>query len=123
MLSILLFDAGQVLAQAERFEITSSKAIRPTPVNTITALRATDIVRLRIVRAHLREVPPALKVGSFANARTSFQAFEDNRDGSEDLIKARNNGPYVAIEKGMIDIEKALKPDKPDAPQVTRYGQ
>ena len=200
----LASSAGQALAQAERFEITSIKAVRPTLVNTIAALevpaigraKATfeaydsawngievyvnvrskemyqtlehefqpriakgleashpnipalladvkamlakydemvalitpmpplnplydDVARLRIVRAHLREVPPALKVGNFAKARHSFQAFDDNWDSIEDLIKARNSDSYVAIEKGMIEIEKALKPDKPDAPQVS----
>jgi hypothetical protein len=196
--------AGQAWAQAERFEITSIKAVRPTLVNIIAALKAgdvasartafeaydsawngievyvnvrskamyqtleheyqariskaldapnpnvaplladaqamltkfdetvalinpmlplnslyDDVARLRIVRAHLREVPPALKAGNFAKARKSFQAFDDNWDGIEDLIKARNADSYVAIEKGMIEIEKALTPDKPDVPQVT----
>ncbi|HEX9452699.1 MAG TPA: hypothetical protein VGA27_00025, partial [Candidatus Binatia bacterium] len=191
--------AGQIFAQGERFEVTSIKAIRPTLVNTIAALKAGDvarakaafeaydsawngievyinvrskpmyetlehefqpritkaldtpnsnvapliadvqamlakfdetvaliapmpplnsfydeIARLRIVRAHLREVSPALKAGNFAKARKSFQAFDDNWDSIEDLIKARNADSYVAIEKGMIAIEKALTPDKPD---------
>jgi hypothetical protein len=195
---------GQAAAQAERFEVTSIKAIRPTLVNTIAALKAGDvarakaafeaydsawngievyinvrskpmyetlehefqpritkaldepnsnvapliadvqamlakfdetvaliapmpplnslydeIARLRIVRAHLREVSPALKTGNFAKARKSFQAFDDNWDSIEDLIKARNADSYVAIEKGMIAIEKALTPDKPDVAQVT----
>ena len=70
-----------------------------------------DVARLRIVRAHLREVPPALKAGDFAKARKSFQAFDDNWDSIEDLIKARNADTYVAIEKNMIENEKALKPD------------
>ena len=78
-----------------------------------------DVARLRIVRAHLREVPLALKAGDFAKARKSFQAFDDNWDSIEDLIKARNADSYVAIERGMIEIEKALKPDKHDVPQVT----
>ena len=196
--------AGPVLAQGERFEITSIKAVRPTLVNTIAALQVPDIARakaafeaydsawngievyvnvrskamyqilehefqpritkglemtnpnvptlladvqamlakydemialivpmpplnslyddvarLRIVRAHLREVPPALKADNFAKARQSFQAFDDNWDSIEDLIKARNADSYVAIEKGMIDIEKALMPNKPDVAQVT----
>lgn len=200
----LVSGAGQALAQSERFEITSIKAVRPTLVNTIAALQAgdaaraknafeaydsawngievyvnvrskamyqtleheyqakiakaleapnpntaslladaqamlvkfdetvalissmpplnslyDDVARLRIVRAHLREVPPALKTGNFAKARKSFQAFDDNWDSIEDLIKARNADSYVAIEKGMIGIEKALTPDKPDAAQVT----
>jgi len=195
---------GQAFGQAERFEVTSIKAVRPTLVNTIAALQAGDVARakaafeaydsawngievyvnvrskpmyetlehefqaritkaldasnpnvaplladvqamlvkfdetvaliapmpplnsfydevarLRIVRAHLREVPPALKVGNFAKARKSFQTFDDTWDSIEDLIKARNADSYVAIEKGMIDIEKALKPDKPDVAQVT----
>ena len=196
--------AGQAFAQGERFEVTSIKAVRPTLVNTIAALRAGDVARakaafeaydsawngievyvnvrskpmyetlehefqaritkaldapnpnlaplladvqamlakfdetvaliapmpplnpfydevarLRIVRAHLREVPPALKLGDFAKARKSFQNFDDNWDSIEDLIKARNADSYVAIEKGMIDIEKALMPNKPDVAQVT----
>jgi len=78
-----------------------------------------DIARLRIVRAHLREVPPALKAGNFGKARKSFEAFDQNWDSIEDLIKARNADSYVAIEKGMIDIEKALEPEKPDADKVT----
>jgi hypothetical protein len=200
----LVSGAGQALAQSERFEITSIKAVQPTLVDTIAALQAgdaarakntfeaydsawngievyvnvrskamyqtleheyqariakaleapnpntaslladaqamlvkfdetvalissmpplnslyDDVARLRIVRAHLREVPPALKAGNVAKARKSFQAFDDNWDSIEDLIKARNTDSYVAIEKGMIEIEKALKPDKPDVPQAT----
>jgi hypothetical protein len=78
-----------------------------------------DVARLRIVRAHLREVPPALKAQNFAKARKSFQAFNDNWDSIEDLIKARSADSYVAVESGMIEIEKALMPDKPDVAQVT----
>ena len=201
---VLAGTGDQALAQGERFEVTSIKAIRPTLVNTIAALQEGDvarakaafeaydsawngaevyinvrskpmyeilehefqpritkeldaanpniaplladvkamlakfdetvaliapmaplnsfydeIARLRIVRAHLREVPPALKAGNFAKARKSFQNFDDNWDSIEDLIKARNSDYYVAIEKGMIAIEKALMPDKPDVAQVT----
>ena len=74
---------------------------------------------MRIVRAHLREVPPALKAGNFAKARKSFEAFDKNWDSIEDLIKAKSADAYVAIEKGMIDIEQALMPDKPDVDKVT----
>ena len=202
--AMALTAVAQVFAQNERFEITSIKAIRPTLVNTIAALKAgevarardsfdaydsgwngievyinvrskeayqilehefqpritkalespnpnvaavmadvqamlakfdetvammasqkplnpmfDDVARLRIVRAHLREVPPALKAGNVAKARKSFQAFDDNWDSIEDLIKARNAESYVTIEKTMIAIENGLKPDKPDVAQVT----
>jgi hypothetical protein len=74
-----------------------------------------EVARLRIVRAHLREVPPALKAGNFAKARNSFKNFDDNWDSIEDLIKVRSQDAYVAIEKGMIEIEEALMPNQPDA--------
>jgi hypothetical protein len=78
-----------------------------------------DIARLRIVRAHLREVVPALKAGNVAKARKSYEAFDENWDSIEDLIKARSSDNYVAVEKGMIDIEQALMPEKPDVAKVT----
>jgi hypothetical protein len=78
-----------------------------------------DIARLRIVRSHLREVNPALKAGNIAKARKSYAAFDANWDSIEDLIKARSADAYVAVEKGMIQIEQALMADKPDVAQVT----
>jgi hypothetical protein len=78
-----------------------------------------DIARLRIERSHLREVTPALKAGNLAKARKSYEAFDNGWDPIEDLIKARSEDAYVAIEKGMIQIEQALMPEKPDVAQVT----
>jgi hypothetical protein len=78
-----------------------------------------DVARLRIVRAHLREVPPALKAGNFAKARKSFEEFDNNWDSIEDLVKDRSADAYVAIEKGMIEIEQALMPEKPDVAATT----
>ena len=108
----LLADARAMLV---KFDETVALISSMPPLNSLYD----DVARLRIVRAHLREVPPALKAGNFAKARKSFQAFDDNWDSIEDLIKARNADSYVAIEKGMIEIEKALTPDKPDAAKVT----
>ena len=82
-----------------------------------------EVTRLRIVRSHLREVPPALKAGNFAKARKSFEEFDTNWDSIEDLVKARNADSYTAIEKGMIDIERAIMPDKPDVAQATALVQ
>jgi hypothetical protein len=78
-----------------------------------------DVARLRMERSHLREVTPALKAGNIAKARKSYEAFDSGWDPIEDLIKARSADAYVAIEKGMIQIEQALMADKPDVAQVT----
>ena len=72
-----------------------------------------------MVRAHLREVVPALKAGNVAKARKSYEAFDENWDSIEDLIKARSQDNYVAVEKGMIEIEQTLMPDKPDLDKVS----
>ena len=68
-------------------------------------------------------MPPALKAGNFAEARKSFEEFDNNWDSIEDLVKARNADSYTAIEKGMIDIERAIMPDKPDVAQATALVQ
>jgi hypothetical protein len=78
-----------------------------------------DVARLRMERSHLREVNPALKAGNIAKARKSYEAFDAGWDSIEDLIKARSADSYVAVEKGMIQIEEALMPEKPDVAKVT----
>jgi hypothetical protein len=108
----LLADAQAMLA---KFDEAVGLVEKATPLNPLYD----DVARLRIVRAHLREVIPALKAGNIAKARKSFAAFDDNWDSIEDLIKARSADAYVAIEKGMIEIEQALMPEKPDVSQVT----
>jgi hypothetical protein len=112
-IAALTADAQGMLA---KYDETIALVEKAAPLNP----RYDDIARLRIVRAHLREVNPALKAGNIEKARKSFMAFDDNWDSIEDLIKARSQDAYVTIEKGMIEIEKALMPDKPDADGVTR---
>ena len=77
-----------------------------------------DVARLRIVRAHLREVNPALKAGDVAKARKSFGEFDEKWDSIEDLVKERDVRAYNTIEDGMTQIGLALKPATPDAAKV-----
>jgi hypothetical protein len=60
-----------------------------------------------------------------ATAKASFTAFDDNWDSIEDLVKERSMEAWVAIESGMIDVEKALTPAAPPSPldpMVRRTG-
>ena len=107
-----LADAKVMLAKFDEAIGLVSKA---PPLNPVYD----DVARLRIVRAPLREVVPALKAGNVVKARKSFEAFDSSWDSIEDLIKARSSDNYVAIEKGMIEIEQALMPDKPDVANVS----
>lgn len=108
----LLSDAQAMLA---KYDEAISMVENAAPLNPLFD----DVARLRIVRANLREVNPALKAGNIAKARESFEAFDDKWDSIEDLIKARSREAYDEIEKGMIQIERALMPDKPDVDQAT----
>ena len=108
----LLPDAKAMLAKYDEMIAMVEKG---APLNRLYD----DVARLRIVRAHLREVNPALKAGDIAKARKSFGAFNDEWDNIENLIKERSSDAYVAIESGMIKIEQALKPKDPDVDAVT----
>jgi tetratricopeptide (TPR) repeat protein len=112
-------DTSALLADAQAMLVKYDEAIdmvgKAPPLNPLYD----DIARLRIVRAHLREVVPALKAGNFDKARKSFAAFDDTWDSIEDMVKAHSSDDYVAIEKGMIEIEKALMPEKPDVAAAT----
>jgi tetratricopeptide (TPR) repeat protein len=107
-----LADAQAMLAKYDEAIALVQKA---APLNPMFD----DVARLRIVRAHLREVLPALKANNLAKAKKSFEAFDENWDSIEDLIKARSAESYVTIEKDMIEIEKALEPTPPDVAKVT----
>lgn len=107
----LLPDAKAMLAKYDEMIAMVEKA---APLNRLYD----EVARLRIVRSHLREVNPALKAGDIAKARASFGAFNDKWDNIEDLIKARSGDAYVAIESGMIKIERALMPKEPDVDEV-----
>ena len=107
--------APEVQGMLAKFDELVAMVEKAAPLNALYD----EVARLRIVRAHLREVPPALKAGNLVKARASFKNFDDNWDSIEDLIKARSADAYVAIEKGMIEIEDALMPEKPDAAKAT----
>jgi len=112
-------DAPALLADAQAMLVKYDEAVdmvaKAAPLNPLYD----EIARLRMVRAHLREVVPALKAGNFGKARKSYTDFDTEWDSIEDMIKAHSADDYVAIEKSMIDIEKALMPEKPDVAEAT----
>ena len=108
----ILADAKAMLAKYDEMLALVEKSM---PLNRLYD----DVARLRIERAHLREVTPALKAGNLAKAKKSFDAFNDNWDNIEELVKERSRESYDTIEKGMVTIERQLMPAKPDTDAVT----
>jgi tetratricopeptide (TPR) repeat protein len=108
----LLSDAQMMLAKYDEAIEVVAKA---PPLNPIYD----ELARLRIVRAYLREVNPALKTGNIAKARKSFEAFNDQWFDIEDFVRAQSLDAYVAIERGMLVVEDALlMTEKPAVDQV-----
>ena len=109
----LLSDARTMLAKYDEAIEVVTKA---PPLNPIYD----ELARLRIVRAHLREVNPALKAGNIAKARKSFETFNDKWFDIEDFVRSQSLDAYVAIERGMLAVEDTLlMTEKPDVEQVT----
>jgi hypothetical protein len=108
----LLPDAKAMLA---KYDEAIGMVEKAAPLNPLFD----DVARLRIVRANLREMTPALKAGNIAKARKSFGAFDKQWNGIEHLIKARSGEADDAIEKGKIQIKQALMPDTPNVDEVT----
>src|SRR5258708_23762353 len=69
-------DISEVLTDVQamlvKFDEAVSTFANAAPLNPLYD----DVARLRIVRAHMREVTLALKAGNLAKARNSFEAFE-----------------------------------------------
>ena len=104
----------QAKAMLAKFDEAIARVEKGQPLNPLYD----DVARLRIVRAHLREVNPALKAGDLAKARKSFGQFDEKWDSIEDLVKERDVRAYNSIEEGMTNIGLALKPATPDAAKV-----
>jgi len=108
----LLTDLRSMLA---KYDEAIDLVVKASPLNPIYD----ELARLRIVRAHLREVNPALKAGNISKAQRSFETFNDKWFDVEDFVRAQSLDAYVAIERGMLAVEDALlMTDNPDVMQA-----
>jgi hypothetical protein len=108
----LTADAQTMLAKFDEAISNAEKAASLNPLYD-------DVARLRIVRASLRPVTPALKIGDIVKARQSVAAFSGKLGSVDGLIKARSPEASDAVAKGTAELMSALKADKPDIAQAT----
>jgi hypothetical protein len=89
-------------ADTERFEVASIKAVRPTLVKTIAAL----------------------KKGDAAEAKADFEAYDSGWNGIEMYINTRDKAMYKELEQTyQAKIEKALSAPNPDTAAVLADAQ
>jgi hypothetical protein len=93
---------AQTRPAAERFEVTSIKAVRPTLVNTIDALKRGDVGR----------------------AKDAFEAYDTAWNGIEVYINTRDRDMYNQLEKNyQTKIEEGLNAPKPDVADLLSNAQ
>lgn len=107
---------ADVQAMLAKYDQTISMIEKAAPLSPLYD----DVARLRIVRADLRLVGPALKAGELAKARKSFDAFHHNWEGIEEMVETRSRDNYEVIENGVHDIIAAFRPDKPNIDQLSK---
>lgn len=100
MMAALCYSPGASASPAagqERFELTSVRAVRPTLVNTIAAL----------------------KKGDLAEAKSDFEAYDSAWNGIEGYINARDKNMYTELEQTFqAKIAKGLSSPAPDRPSL-----
>jgi septation ring formation regulator EzrA len=106
---------AQAKAMLAKFDEAIAMVEHGDPLNPLYD----DVARLRIVRAHLREVNPAMKSGNLDKARRSFDKFDAEWDNIEDLVKVRSREAYDTIEQQTDRVAGALKQTMPDVDRVT----
>ena len=106
---------AQAKAMLAKFDEAIAMVEHGDPLNPLYD----DVARLRIVRAHLREVNPAMKSGNLDKARRSFDKFDAEWDNIEDLVKVRSREAYDTIEQQTDRVAGALKQPMPDVDRVT----
>jgi hypothetical protein len=106
----------QAEAMLAKYDEAIAMVAKAEPLNPLYD----DVARLRIVRAHLRDVNPAVKAANWAKARKSLETFIERWDSIENLVKERSESAYDTIEEGSEKATTALKPAMPNAADVTR---
>lgn len=107
----LLSNAQAMLA---KFDQAITMVEKADPLNPLYD----DIARVRIARSPLRNINPAMKEGNIPKAQKSFAAFRANWPAVRNFVKMRSADAYDAVEKGMADLDAALKSPQPSADQV-----
>ncbi len=109
----LATDAKAMLARYDETIVMIAKAQPLSPLYD-------DVARMRITRAPLRDVAPALKAGDVAKARASFLEFHNRWEPIEPLVEKRSHEKFELIENAVHNIMGAFQQDKPDMEQLTK---
>jgi high-affinity iron transporter len=101
-------DAAQILPQIVAMVGTYDEAIKLSDTGPPLSPLFDDLAMVRMVRAPLRTVSPALQAGDVTKAQTGFAAFKAHIAEAKDLISARSASDYQEIQAALEAADKAL---------------
>jgi len=108
--------AADAKAMLAKFDETIAMIEKAPPLSPLYD----DVARMRITRAPLRDVAPALKAGNLAKARASFGEFHNRWEPIEPLVEKRSHEKFEAIEQAVHNVMGTFQQDKPNMEQLTK---
>jgi len=111
--------AADVLPIAQALLAKYDDAIKLVQTGPAISPLFDDVAAIRMARAPLRAVGPALKAGDIASAKSSYLLFQTKWSDVEDLIHARSSDAYSQIEGAMAKANTAFQKNNPDAAELT----
>jgi hypothetical protein len=108
--------AADAKAMLAKFDETIAMIEKAPPLSPLYD----DVARMRITRAPLRDVAPALKAGNLPKARASFGEFHNRWEPIEPLVEKRSHEKFEAIEQAVHNVMGAFQQDKPNMDQLTK---
>jgi iron uptake system EfeUOB component EfeO/EfeM len=108
--------AADAKAMLAKYDETVAMIAKAQPLSPLYD----DVARMRITRAPLRDVAPALKAGDVAKARASFLEFHNRWEPMEPLVEKRSHEKFELIENAVHNIMGTFQQDKPNMEQLTK---
>ncbi|HEY3080794.1 MAG TPA: hypothetical protein VGM69_12940 [Chloroflexota bacterium] len=107
-------NAAEILPIAEDMLAKYDQAIELSEAGPPLSPLFDDVTALRVARAELRKVGPALRANNPAEARTAYEAFEGRWRDVQELIKLRSPGAHREIEDANKKAGGAVRAAQPN---------
>lgn len=112
-------NAAKILPEAQAMLAKYDEAIQIVEKGPAISPLFDDVADLRIARAPLRDVAPALAAGNIVGAKASFDTFIKAWPGISNLISTRSADAYQEIIQAIAQVNAAWQKAQPTAAELT----
>jgi hypothetical protein len=111
-------DKAEALPLAEKLLVKYDEVIALSEAGPALDPRFDDVAALRIVRANLREVTPALKANDLATARAAYFRFRMGWPEIEPLMQTQSPDTYHAVTEALPSADAAFQASSASAAEL-----